>query len=321
LADLREKYPGAVGLYLPTDAWKWAPQDLENYFESGGFIKPKGFIPEKPASPPKRTTVEKRESAKKQASGPDVPQFSVAEAQRLQDQLFEGFRDKDFQMRLLNLQSAFPNRKTRGHADGAQYFDAFEMLAMTVYARVLPKYDLLGDWDGVRDMYAKMETALMHPKVKKNHEELNTLLGLPRDAKLSPGKKAEEVFAYRPRRDGATPGYPLPVVFDDEGDAAHEFFVEDDFTGELQSHIQSTDSWYRVVARNGALVRAKPDTQSEQVGKRVLRERVRVQRVLSGKWLLLHDEELKKLKLTEAWLGADTGLGDLVEKISSLRAK
>jgi len=73
--------------------------------------------------------------------------------------------------------------------------------------------------------------------VKKQQEELNTLLGLPRDAVLLPPKKAEETFVYREARDGGTPGYALPLLTDEDGDEAHEFFVEDPTTGELRTAL------------------------------------------------------------------------------------
>mmetsp|Transcript_101070 Transcript_101070/g.286440 ORF Transcript_101070/g.286440 Transcript_101070/m.286440 type:complete len:338 (+) Transcript_101070:84-1097(+) len=230
LAELKERYPGAE-LEVPTDAWRWSATDLENYYASSGFIKPKGAqapSPKKsPAAPPPAA---KKASA---AAPPDVPQFSVNEALQLQEQLRTVFKDKDFQQRFSRLQSEFPNRKQRNHPDGPAFFEAFESLTMTGYHKVLPKYGLHGDWDGVHDMYAKLVTALMHPKVKKQHEEINTLLGLPRDAVLRPAKKAE-IFVYRPSRDADVPGYPLPMVKDDEGDEAHEFFVEDPATGEMR---------------------------------------------------------------------------------------
>jgi len=221
--DLRERYPG-FEQPLPADARHWAPEDLENYVESGGFIKPKASLPPKASSKPQAP----REDAV------DGPQFAVADALKLQDQLYDGFKAKDFQDRLHRLQAAHPQRKQRGHTDGARFFEAFETLALTVYSRVLPRYGLLGDWDGVQDMHARMTAAMKHPKVKKKQEEINLLLGLPRDAVLRPTKKAEEAFVFRPNRDGDVPGYLLPLLVDDDGDWAHEFLVEDPVTGNLR---------------------------------------------------------------------------------------
>lgn len=233
LAELRRKWPACAELEVPLNASKWSVKELENFFESGGFIKPLSErSPKKPKEAPKPAAKPAAKKLQMNGDVPDVPQFSVTEAMQLQEQLRNVFKEKDFQQRLLKLQNQFPHRKERGHADGPTFFEAFETLTMTGYYKVLPIYNLQGDWVGVQDMYAKLRTALMHPKVKKNHEEINTLLGLPRDAVLKPSKKAE-VFIYRPKRDGGVPGYAWPLVKDDEGDEAHEFFIEDQVTGDL----------------------------------------------------------------------------------------
>jgi len=163
----------------------------------------------------------------------EAPQFPVAEALQLQDSLRQHFSAKGFQDGLRKLLKKHPQRKQRGHAHGPAYFQAFETLVLTVFCKVLPKYDLRADWDGVQDMYARMATAMRNSKVKKQQEELNTLLGLPRDAVLLSTKKAEEAFVYCEARDGGAPGYAMPLLVDEDGDEAHEFFIEDPCTGEL----------------------------------------------------------------------------------------
>lgn len=227
---LRDQYPGFEE-QLPAEAQKWSQKDLENYFESGGFIKPKPGRPAQaqqssPSSPPRRSCDEV----------PDVDQMPMNEALKLQEKLKEGFRAKEFQERLAVLQRKYPHRKERGHEHGARYFEAFEALVVSVYSRVLPKYGLKPDWEGVREMYARLHTALQSGKVKKNQEEINILLGLPRDAVFKPSKKSEDVpFVYCEQRDGNCPGYILPTVCDESDDEAHEFLVEDPETGELQT--------------------------------------------------------------------------------------
>lgn len=234
LEALREKYPGFTDP-LPNDAWQWRAEEVENYFESGGFIKPKMAA--------KRTQQAKHEPPKvlpqreRSEAVPEGPQLSVAQALKLQEQLKDGFKGTDFQERLLVLQRKHPHRKQRGHADGTSFFEAFETLVVTVYARVLPKYGLAADWDGVRDMYARIASALKSPKVKRQQEELNILLGLPRDAVLKPSKKEEEAFVYRHQGDGNVPSYALPVLLDEDGDEAHEFMVEDSATGEIKTSL------------------------------------------------------------------------------------
>mmetsp|Transcript_87533 Transcript_87533/g.144892 ORF Transcript_87533/g.144892 Transcript_87533/m.144892 type:complete len:99 (-) Transcript_87533:48-344(-) len=82
-------------------------------------------------------------------------------------------------------------------------------------------------------MFDKMQTALLHRQVKKQQEEINTLLGLPRDAVWKPRNKAEELYVHCPEGNGTLPSPPLAMVEDAEGDAAHEFFVEDRRTGQM----------------------------------------------------------------------------------------
>lgn len=56
---------------------------------------------------------------------------------------------------------------------------------------------------------------------------------------MEPTGGTSSVFLYRPARDAQVPGYPLQLVEDDEGDRAHEFFVEDLETGEMRSCLVS----------------------------------------------------------------------------------
>jgi len=171
---------------------------------------------------------------------PEVPQMPVAEAMQLQDTLRNNIAAKGFQEGLRKLQRKYPQRKQRGHAHGPAYFQAFESLVLTVFCRVLPKYGIRGDWDGVQELHGRMSSALRNNKVRKQQEELNTLLGLPRDAVLFPPKKSEEAFVFREAGDGGAPGPVCPLVVDEDGDEAHEFFVEDPDTGELCSITSSS---------------------------------------------------------------------------------
>mmetsp|Transcript_88874 Transcript_88874/g.259755 ORF Transcript_88874/g.259755 Transcript_88874/m.259755 type:complete len:122 (+) Transcript_88874:68-433(+) len=120
--------------------------------------------------------------------------------------------------------------------------------------------------------------------------------------------------------DADVPGFPLPQVEDDDGDEAHEFLVEDRSTGELQSLVESTSCWFKVVHRPHVTVRAKPDTKANPVGTKLFGAKLRVQRVVQGKWLLLHEVEAKKLNAQEAWLladGKEVGIGEMAQRIAS----
>lgn len=220
LAELKERY-AHLELDVPYEAYKWRPEELENFFESGGFIKPvKTMIPEQKPKQERKTSV------------PDIEQFTNAEALKIQNELKRGFSNKDFEQSLKTLQANYPNRKTRGHADGAAYFEAFEALTMTVYYSVLPKWDLTPDWNGVNDMFAKMHSAMNDRTIKKLMEDINTLLGLPRDAVFKPNAKVK-TFVFHPKGDAPILGFAREFVQDDDGDEAHEFLVEDPSTGEL----------------------------------------------------------------------------------------
>ncbi|CAJ1379568.1 unnamed protein product [Effrenium voratum] len=156
LEELREEFPGCADLKVPKEAEQWPDSDLHNFFESGGLILPK------PA--PKVT-----QKALPSASPDEIkgPQFAVPEALQLQDKLLKAFKSSEFQQRLKRLQLRYPKRKERGHKDGSAYFEAFEALVMGVYCRVLPDYGLAGDWDGVRDMFAKMAAAMVNSKASR----------------------------------------------------------------------------------------------------------------------------------------------------------
>merc|ERR1712216_666873 len=94
-------------------------------------------------------------------------------------------------------------------------------------------WDLKADWGGVRLLTQKMAHAMKHPKVKQSQENLNTSIGLPIDAVLrAPSQKEEEMFVYRPNRDGNL-HEKCKALRDEDGDIAHEFLVEDQRTGEL----------------------------------------------------------------------------------------
>jgi len=193
-----------------------------------------------------------------------------------------------------------------------------------VHARVLPDLGLTADWDGVREMITRMSYALKHPKVKKAQEEINVLMGLPRNATFTPPTKGDDMFMYRPNGDAPVPSYPRPLVQDEDGDEGHEFFVEDPDTGDVQSQGPTSlerDIWYQVLHKPAVVIRAKPDFKSDMVGRKKFGKRIRVQQSIGGKWLQLHQSELATLGVTEAWVpldGAEMNLPgeQLLERVS-----
>lgn len=203
-------------------------------------------------------------------------------------------------------------------------WEAFESLTLSVHAKVMPQWGLSADWDGVREMISRMMEALKHPKVKKLQEEINILMGLPRNARFTPPSKGQEMFLYRPNADGPVPGPPRPMVVDEDGDEGHEFLVEDLETGELQRKgptALDAEIWYQVLFKPAVVVREQPDEKSKMVGKKKAGKRVRVSRVVDGKWLQLHHSELVRMGVQEAWLlldGEEIGMpGEkLLERIS-----
>lgn len=220
VAELRERYPH-IELDLPLDARTWSTVELENFFESAGFIKPV-----RPTPRPNGSAARPKPAVTPKVQG-NFQLLPVPEALRLLEQLHTGFADKQFQESLKKLQAKYPQRKTRGHTDGPFFFESFERLTMTVYSKVLPKAGLRGDFDGVRELSGRMQTAMFTPKVKKAQEEINLLIGLPRDAVWKPASKKEELLAYCAAGDGDIPGFAVPLVMDTDGDMGHEFFIED----------------------------------------------------------------------------------------------
>merc|ERR1719356_1203899 len=166
---LRREHSGVV---VPLEVWGWTALEVEAYFASGGAIRPK--------------VADKKEVRKRDSEA----EFEVDEALQIQKQLHAGFSNELFQEGLKRLQHHHPERRRKGHPDMTAFFEAFEALALSIYAHVLPEWGLMPDWDGVRDMVTKMKNALMHPEVRKSQEEINVLMGLPRNATFAPRVKA-----------------------------------------------------------------------------------------------------------------------------------
>lgn len=297
---LKLKWPAVD---VPTDVWTWTVQELEEFYESGGTKKPKASQL-KPVNPRKRAAGETLE-------------YSVQEALELQRQLHDGFADTPFQDALKRLQARYPNRKQKGHKDGTEFFEAFEGITLSVQARVLPEWSLTPDWDGVREMISRMTSALKHPKVKKAQEEINMLMGLPRDASFKPPAKDDDLLIFRPNGDGNVQWYSRELLKDEDGDEGHEFLVEDRESGELRRVGPSNalveeprpsaprasppaaaataapaekneECWYEVVHKPAVVIRSLPDVKAEMIGRKKAGKSIRVQNIIDDKWLQLH---------------------------------
>jgi hypothetical protein len=314
--QLRKEYPDVP---VPPDMFTYSLEDLEAYFTSKGGQKPSTAAPQsgKTAAPevpvtPDQDRKSPKSTRKRKAVGPppeDELQYSTEDALELQGELLEGFGEKTFQDELRELQNRFPERKKKGHKDMEDYFEAFQSLTLGVFSAVLPKHGMSANWDGVRDMINKMDDALKHPKVKKTQEEINVLMGLPRNAVFQPPKKDEDLFVFRPECDGPVPGFSRPTVVDEDGDEAHEFFVEDPRSGELRlqgpSACEDADCWFVVKHTPSVVLRGKPDIKADMVGRKKTGKRVRVQRVVDNTWAQLHPAELARLGVREAWAPLD----------------
>lgn len=312
LAELRRQYT-YLDLEIPPDVRTWSLQELETYFKSGGAVRPMSKPLDAEMSLPAGTSLKRAASTESE--------YSVSEALAIQKRLHEEFSARSFQDSLKVLFQQYPERKTKGHCDGPAYFDAFQELTLSVHARIMPTLGLEADWNGVREMMSRMTEAMRHPKVKKSQEEINVLMGLPRDATFTP-KKEDELFLYRPNGDAPVTTYVRPLVTDADGDEGHEFFVEDLETGELKIRGPSAlgaDSWYLVVHKPAVVIRARPDVKSEMVGRRKAGKTIHVQSLLDGRWLQLHHSELVKFGVTEAWVlldGAEMGNGQMLQKVA-----
>lgn len=346
LEDLRRKHPQVK---VPSDAWTWKPEELDAWFASGGTSKVvnSGATSSRKANsdgkdaPNKETSAKEPATPRKRSHG-EAFGFEIQETLQLQQQLLAGFTEADFQENLKQLQAQYPERKTKGHYDSMAYFEAFNALAHTVYAKVLPDWKLAPNWDGVREMLQKMHEAMAHPKVKKTQEEINVAMGLPRNVNFTPPSKGSELFLFRPDGDGPVPGYALPMFKDEDGDEAHEFLMEDEETGELKMRLASSleqveatpplptapataeEMWYQVVHKPAVMIREQPDEKAKMVGRKKVGKRLRIQSVKDGKWLKLHQSELVKLGVQEAWVvmdpheaGLPAGAPPLLEKVSS----
>ncbi|CAK9037771.1 unnamed protein product [Durusdinium trenchii] len=176
------------------------------------------------------------------------------------------------------------------------------------------------------------EPRSLDAKVRKLQEEINVMMGLPRNVCFTPPSQKSEFLLFRPAGDAPVPGYSLPLYQDDDGDEAHEFLDEDEETGELKPRgtdtlkpvggAEAEEVWYQVVHNPAVMIREQPDEKARMVGRKKAGKRLRIQSVKDGKWLQLHPSELVKLAAQEGWVVMDpveAGLpagSPLLEKVS-----
>jgi len=161
-------------------------------------------------------------------------QFSVSEAVLLQKALRDAFKEDAFQKLLKRCEASHPRRGQRGHPDSQAFATQLQGLLLHVYRTVLPRKPWCLDpgWEGVRQMIARMANVSEDPKVIQMKEEVNRVLGLPKHTILRPPAE-EPVFVPTLDGSGSVSGYTVPLLVDADGDAAHEFWVEDQ-AGELR---------------------------------------------------------------------------------------
>jgi len=161
--------------------------------------------------------------------------FTVKEAEAVLKACRDAFKEDAFQKLLRRCEMQHPRRGQRGHADMQAFLLKLQGLMGHVYETVLPKkpFFLEPGWTGFRSMTARMAQVADDPKVEKLKEEINVVLGLPKHTVLRPPAEAA-MFEEAANGSGSVSGYTMPLLVDVDGDAAHEFWVEDKGSGQLR---------------------------------------------------------------------------------------
>lgn len=195
-------------------------------------------------------------------------QFSVDEVLQLQTALKEAFAEESFQRLRRRADTLFPQRGVRGHEHAEGFSRHLHELLNSVYRVVLPRkpWCLRPGNAGARTMMSRMTSVSEDSRIIKMREEINTLLGLPKQMILRPPPE-EPVFVLNSRggKDATVISeYTLPLLMDVDGDQAHEFWEEDPKVGTL----------FRVdiAARLAQLARARCSGPGSNVAGRYLQE-------------------------------------------------
>merc|ERR1712217_298874 len=79
---------------------------------------------------------------------------------------------------------------------------------------------------GYKQMLARMVSIAEDPRIIKGKEDLNRILGLPRQTVIRPPHD-EPICIPTPDGSGQVISYSAPLLTDADGDCAHEFWEED----------------------------------------------------------------------------------------------
>lgn len=167
--------------------------------------------------------------------------YTVEEALALLHALKQAYAEESFQKLLRRAEALHPRRGQRGHPDQQAFTAQLQGLLLHVYRTVLPRkpWCLEPGWEGYRMMMALMAPISEDPLILKAHEEINAILGLPRQTVLRLRPPTDEpVFIATPDGSGAIHMYAAPLLTDGDGDVAHEFW-EEDRGGELRCVLSS----------------------------------------------------------------------------------
>jgi len=156
------------------------------------------------------------------------PSYTVEEALSLQTALLTAFKEEAFQKSLRRAEALHPRRGQRGHPDCQKFAAQLHGLLVQVYGSVLPRkpWCLAPGWEGYRQMVSRMARVSEDPLVLQAREMINDVLGLPRHTVLRPPTE-EPVLVSTPDGSGTVPKYTMSMLLDNDGDAAHEFWEED----------------------------------------------------------------------------------------------
>lgn len=164
-------------------------------------------------------------------------QFSVEEVLQLQTALKEAFAEESFQRLRRRAEAMFPKRGVRGHDDVEAFSRHLHELLHSVYRIVLPRkpWSLRPGNEGARTMMSRIANVSENPRVVRMREEINVLLGLPKQMILRPPPEEPLLVEVTDGRRSASsvPSYTVPLLTDTDGDQAHEFWEEDPKAGTL----------------------------------------------------------------------------------------
>merc|ERR1712137_69897 len=152
-------------------------------------------------------------------------QFTVPEAVAILEALRDAFKKDSFQKPRRHIEAAHPRRSQRDHGDGPAFMKLLQAQLERVYSVVLPRppWTLDPGWAGFQQMESRMRSVSQEPRVVQLLEEINTLLGFPKQFVIR-APPEEPVVVEMPDGSGSVPQEVL--LTDEDGDRAHEFWKE-----------------------------------------------------------------------------------------------